>query len=945
MRGRKYSAFLIAAHRLFGEAEEARMDSAGRLRSSKRLTGNGNDKQKKHQSVLAFPCKKPIRLSPPLQKHHPAAKASKNKKADQGKTKDQKSMEKNPSPSFASLTPEKKSVPAMPGRFIMSIKQLVRKTKDLQGSKQSASVTGNSTAQDVLESIDLDSSPLPADNLNAVEAKTPKAADFELPEKYAMLGEFFDSMESAIRLLRLRKQICSFCNICPQVEHLTHKRFMYSHVAQMKYILPEVIQVEKILSHDEKSLCMKPDLKITFLLNALPCSKDGRVASNSNINTSVLRKMFRRRLLEFVTTHPKGDDVPEEILPEPFNRKKTTIPNTSVHPLESAISSPSKTAACSLSIEQRDSQDPIVSSLFPKSFQRCFSQRTVIPEAAPKSSCISEQDQTLKQSEISESLGTSDGCSRFYPCSVSSHFPPGFKSRIAAKFHPPDFSQESKELKKSQELDCKLSPSISSHQISPRFKRHFSAKTSQYDEVPFKVPNAKSVPEAPADSNTPCKIPSGFQIPKSTSSTPWRTCERLLKDCFSPSTPVTALQSSASEMHSDVSSAYQIPDVKSALKSQTKTRTSRKALSFGHVPLTPQTPTSILSPGTPDFAFAVSSVVSQSPVPNPRRSHVKRSIAFKRLDNNPSVSSSGDKTPGRSTPLKRKATESILDDSSDSMHPSMSSTPAANNDGMDSIKPSALKSPANPFAKLKEKNKAMPTQNLPFMSPAKAFSSENTPVKVLVDTPNLRTPKRFRFVADEFVTPQLKAVQGCSQTWGSNFQSPRKSNIEPCKLDFDRKPNALEQSETECAKIDEPSKDIALMSPSDMEILSSLPVSLVHSVQEKERKVLEECMKGVAGVKRRQQMIACLPRLFYMIRDLFRTSKRSVITHQELVYKIISSHTEVTDRREVEEQLQLLQQIVPDWISGKKASSGDFLYSIKTNTDVQGIHARLVRAL
>ncbi|KAJ8617018.1 hypothetical protein MRB53_013204 [Persea americana] len=69
--------------------------------------------------------------------------------------------------------------------------------------------------------------------------------------------------------------------------------------------------------------------------------------------------------------------------------------------------------------------------------------------------------------------------------------------------------------------------------------------------------------------------------------------------------------------------------------------------------------------------------------------------------------------------------------------------------------------------------------------------------------------------------------------------------------------------------------------------------------------------------KRRQQMIACLPKLFGMIHLIFESMKRPVMTEQELMYKIIVNHPDRVDKGEVGEQLKLLQELVPDWISGK----------------------------
>lgn len=100
-------------------------------------------------------------------------------------------------------------------------------------------------------------------------------------------------------------------------------------------------------------------------------------------------------------------------------------------------------------------------------------------------------------------------------------------------------------------------------------------------------------------------------------------------------------------------------------------------------------------------------------------------------------------------------------------------------------------------------------------------------------------------------------------------------------------------------------------------------------------------------------MIACLPKLFDMIYLVFQSTNKSLMTRQELLHKIVSYHTNVVDiskrfspipvqlhyskpqclcdnlrtefTGDVEEQLNLLQQILPDWISEKKISSGDLV--------------------
>ncbi|XP_043715203.1 CDT1-like protein a, chloroplastic isoform X2 [Telopea speciosissima] len=135
------------------------------------------------------------------------------------------------------------------------------------------------------------------------------------------LIDLLDRMDSSVRLLQLCKKFPTFQNICTQVEVLTKRKFSYCHLAQIKYILPEAVKIEKILVHDEKTLCMKPDLKISLLFDALPAHPD-QTASMA------MRQVFCARLLDFYDTHPKECDIPEATLPEPFNKTAISLPES-----------------------------------------------------------------------------------------------------------------------------------------------------------------------------------------------------------------------------------------------------------------------------------------------------------------------------------------------------------------------------------------------------------------------------------------------------------------------------------------------------------------------------------------------------------------------------------------------------------------------------------------
>ncbi|GER38424.1 mitochondrial protein [Striga asiatica] len=192
------------------------------------------------------------------------------------------------------------------------------------------------------------SSPTPVKTKEPSRVKS-KEELAKFPEKYEMLFELFERMTSSLRLLCLRKRIPTFQNIQTQVEILTGRKFLLTHLAQMKSILPEAVEIEKILVHDEKTKCMKPDMKIALLLDVV---KD----HNEESSYIALGKVFSSRLREFYISHPEGNDVPEAALPEPFNHK--TI-NIKTDLLSEDLSTSSEAAILNL-------------SHFPPSFKRRF---------------------------------------------------------------------------------------------------------------------------------------------------------------------------------------------------------------------------------------------------------------------------------------------------------------------------------------------------------------------------------------------------------------------------------------------------------------------------------------------------------------------------------------------------------------------------------------------
>ncbi|EEF30014.1 CDT1-like protein a, chloroplastic [Ricinus communis] len=479
--------------------------------------------------------------------------------------------------------------------------------------------------------------------------KSNKQPEEKIPEGYEILSEFFDCLDSTIRLMRLKGSMPTLTNISPKIECLTDRRFDHGHLAQMKYILPEAIEITRVLVFDERSSCMKPDLHVSLNVDAIECDVNLK-SESKNLH---LRKVFRARLEDFYKAHPEGDEIPKELLPEPFNRSKldlssgTTKPSTSL----SIIETPAGT-------QMAKSQLPVAASHFSKSFTRRFSQK-------------------LTNTEV--------------------------------------------------EITCQGYPTVCSQQSV------FSVPEPFLDIVSS---NEETSSSAPTDSN----------------------------NC---SADVTR------------------------------------------------------------------------------------------------------------TPSKK------IDSTSDG---------------------------------------GSPTKVASFQStPAKLAL---TPAKLMSATPALHPPKRCYMSPDDDSTSLAnKLVRRPVRTRSLKFESPLK-NVEDELID-----------DSGDASGDD-----------DGDILKILPESLLQSIREKERKAQEERDPAISQAKRRRQMIACLPKLFNLMHFFFQSINRSVLTKEELMHKIIAGHSDIVDRREVEEQLDLLLELVPEWISKKLATSGDSLFCINKMSSPETIRARLEEA-
>lgn len=91
------------------------------------------------------------------------------------------------------------------------------------------------------------------------------------------------------------------------------RRFLQKHLAQIKYILPEAIDLEYVRSYDQDSRSKKWEMKISLLpmpAEAEEPSSEPRCSSKKpKIETVQRRRAFHGRLVKFVSTHPEVSDL------------------------------------------------------------------------------------------------------------------------------------------------------------------------------------------------------------------------------------------------------------------------------------------------------------------------------------------------------------------------------------------------------------------------------------------------------------------------------------------------------------------------------------------------------------------------------------------------------------------------------------------------------------
>lgn len=88
----------------------------------------------------------------------------------------------------------------------------------------------------------------------------------------------------------------------PFLKYLVHcillllREFSYKHLAQIMYILPEAVKTDRILIHNEKTMCMEPEMKITLLFDIVKGHDEGS-------DYLALFVLFTSRLFDFLSAN------------------------------------------------------------------------------------------------------------------------------------------------------------------------------------------------------------------------------------------------------------------------------------------------------------------------------------------------------------------------------------------------------------------------------------------------------------------------------------------------------------------------------------------------------------------------------------------------------------------------------------------------------------------
>ncbi|KAH9725009.1 CDT1 domain-containing protein [Citrus sinensis] len=155
--------------------------------------------------------------------------------------------------------------------------------------------------------------------------------------------------------------------------------------------------------------------------------------------------------------------------------------------------------------------------------------------------------------------------------------------------------------------------------------------------------------------------------------------------------------------------------------------------------------------------------------------------------------------------------------------------------------------------------------------------------------------------------------------------TPAKRFIDFSHLDDERNSFGM-QTDSDSVLNDEISQDVGVGANEEGNDNVSLP--LLDKLEGSHGNLTDDSRRSQSEIVTDEDISVCLPNLVASIHHIFQTVNYSSITKQELVHKIIMNNLDIIERREVEEQIELLEKLVPEWISKKLVPGGDIMYEI-----------------
>ncbi|KAJ7566949.1 hypothetical protein O6H91_02G124900 [Diphasiastrum complanatum] len=731
-----------------------------------------------------------------------------------------------------------------------------------------------------------------------VQPSSKKSAPSCMPEKLMLLNEFYEGLEAAISLLRIRRQICTFSSICGTIESLTKRRFLRSHLLKMKHIFPEVLHLENVVIQDPDTLCMKKDLRITLLplppALGLGSLGEGNESPNCNLSAQTVRrrKEFHIRLLRFVKSHPQEEDITEAPLPRDASEGRTPPP--------SMTEAGSKAITSSSSIKLVEPSDGEVHEE-PKTAKESVSENEQLPSSTASPLWINP-GRSQKNLDLEASV-----------VSVTSHFPPPFKPFFSSKGH---LSAVSFSV-----------PSVNSIVGRTSQDKNCSRKLSMDSQPLLSAGNAEDISLVPLIDSS-------------------EACTKSRRQLFHHDNE-DHLQHSPAAMKS----------YSSEVSSTTKVLASSTQISLSSSPsLSPISTSDFSSPQTQDRSGRNTSV-APSQFATPVASLPKAVV----LSSEASPATTPYHSSPQATPLKLAAVSlhrHRIIKSLDFHSPSKAALPSTVPHRSDTDSASQSDLMASPISAISHISSLTTTPNNTPSS--KRIILNKTPSSVRAD----ETPSR-NDCKTPFKTPTAPLKAANSEQPFTLKRS--KLNLEPLFSGKDESfkvmtEDPLNVKNATISEIVDTTDDSFTASPqkkqrglhsanrkgstfeSDLDIIKSLSPALLQSIKEKEKMIYEQEKGNVAHSRRRQQMLAGLPQLFNMLRVTFQSQNRSVMTHKELIRKILSSYNDITDQTEVYDRMQLMLELAPEWISAKPSLNGETLYRIQKTADVAAIRKRLAAA-